>query len=600
MNSPSWHARIGCGNEVGGGFLVSDRHVLTCAHVVAADAPEHGVTTTVTFPGSPALGPFTATVVAHGGWHGAATDPGDLAVLALDRPVPIEPARFAPLTEAYGAEEPKLLAYGFPQHYEEGTVAEFRVTADQLIAAEWVQLEAWSAYGQPLAPGFSGAAVVHADTKEVVGMVTAADRDPRIRGGRMLPSGIMARYWPRLGELIPTPGHTRADKAELRALIARAEAAGVEASPERLYRDAVGPHGTLPPRERFGSLWEAAWYTLAESTDPTAPARFAARLADFVDTDTATRHALQRWPGGQRQPSYGQRQPSYGQPQPPYGQPAPVPAPVSRNPRVPARRWESVLVEIEHSGAGQGQFIVSVSLCRGQERHPVGERSLPRGKVKAYALERISEAYRLIDRDAHELIAFALPRQWHNNPVHTWKRSKDDPTPLGSFSPVVVMDLARRRDPMLQHKLHQAWQELDTRTTGAELHRVECGSDQGQVSLTRQLRPRTGLLGFAAPPRAARAKGQFKAGLNAPVPVILWPQTGCEGGHEPKDDCPGTSFLDAVGAYVESRAPGELPYDIWELRRDSDQEWARQVTLFWEDPRCFPEPAVGFRHSPVG
>lgn len=598
MSSASRPARIDCGNEVGGGFLVSEQHVLTCAHVVAG-ATEHGAPATVTFPDGAALGPFTATVLAHGGWRGGTTDPGDLAVLTLDRPAPIEPVTFAPLTEAYahGAAEPKLIAYGFPRDYDEGRFAEFRVTADQLIAAEWVQLEAWRPYGQPLAPGFSGAAVLHADTREVVGMVTAADRDPRIRGGRMLPSTVMARYWPPLGDLIPTPGHDRAAKAELRALLARAEAAGVTARPEQLYQDAVGPHGTLPPRERFGSLWEAAWYTLAESSDPGASARFAARLADHVDTDACTRHALQTWPRG-RGRAYGYAAPpahaapcdhrsSDSHPAPP----APPPA--------PARRWESILVEIDHSGAGQGQFLVSVSLSRGTERHPVGERSLPRAKVRAYALERISEAYRLIAPGADELIAFALPRKWHNQPVHAWGRSKDDPTALGSFSPVVVMDLARRRDPMLQHKLHRAWQELDA-GPGAVLHRVECGSDQDQVDLTRRLRPRTGLLGFAAPPTAARARGQFKAGLHAPVPVILWPQTGCKGDHDAKDDCPGTSFLNTLTTYVEQRAPGELPYDVWQLRRDPDQEWAQHLTLFWEDPRCFPDPAVGFGHSPVG
>lgn len=633
MNSASWQARIDCGKQVGGGFLVSERHLLTCAHVVA-DAAERGAPIAVTFPGGAALGPFTAAVVADGGWRGGVTDPGDLAVLALDRPAPVGPAAFAPLTEAYadGAQEPKLLAYGFPVHYDEGRLAEFRVTADQLIAAEWVQLEAWSEYGQRLAPGFSGAAVLHADSQRVVGMVTAADQDPRIRGGRMLPSDIMARYWPPLADLIPTPGHDRQAKAELRALIARAEAAGVTAHPEHLYRDAVGPHGTLPPRERFGSLWEAAWYTLAESTDPEAPARFATRLADHVDTDTPTRHALQTWPRGQgrgrgrsghRTAGHGyglgtaghgyaghgyasQEAAGHGYAShkaaghaSAYGPGTPPCPPAPPVPPGPARRWESILVEIDHSGADRGQFLVSVSLCRGPERHPVGERSLPRPKVRAYALERISEAYRLIAPGADELIAFALPRQWHNQPVHTWGRSKDDPTPIGSFSPVVVMDLARRRDPMLQHKLHRAWQDLEARP-GTVLHRVECGSDQGQADLTRKLRPRTGLLGFAAPPTAARARQQFRAGLQAPVPVILWPQTGCKGDHDAKEDCPGTSFLDTLTAYLEQRTPGELPYDVWELRRDADQEWAQHLTLFWEDPRCFPDPAVGFGHSPVG
>ncbi|WP_425472453.1 SAV_2336 N-terminal domain-related protein [Streptomyces hawaiiensis] len=43
--------------------------------------------------------------------------------------------------------------------FDEGTLAECRVTASQLIRREWLQLEAWHQGGQPLAPGFSGAAV---------------------------------------------------------------------------------------------------------------------------------------------------------------------------------------------------------------------------------------------------------------------------------------------------------------------------------------------------------------------------------------------------------------------------------------------------------
>ncbi|MFM9369699.1 trypsin-like peptidase domain-containing protein [Streptomyces sp. Da 82-17] len=580
MSGASWHARVACGGELGGGFLVSERHVVTCAHVVAEHAPADGVPITVTFPDCAGLGTFAATVVAHGGWAGGTLDPGDLAVLALDRPAPVKPAEFAPPAAAYGTPAPKLVVHGFPLHYDEGRIAECRATADQLIAGEWVQLEAWSPHGQPLAPGFSGAAVVRADTLQVVGMAVAADRDPKARGGRMLPATALARHWPPLGDLIPTGRYQAEDKEQLRALIARAEAAGAECRPEQLYRDAVGRLGPPLPPLGFDSLWAAAWYVLAEVPDPEAAARFAARLADFADGDADARDRLRRWAVSR----------------------VPRTAPAAPGPAAegPSRPWESVLVEIDHSGADQNRFIVSVSLCRGGERHPVGERSLPRADVRSYALERIGEAYRLIAPGADELIAFALPKKWINQPVHAWERSKDDPTPLGWFAPVVVLDLARRRDAMLQHRLHQSWRALDAQP-GSVLHRVECGSDQAQVPLTQALRRRPALLGFAAPPKAPRAKQQLKAGLNAPVPVILWPHSGCKGDHDAGGGpCPGDSFLDALDSYLESRAPAELPYEVWQLRQDPEQEWARDLTLLWEDPRCFPDPAAGFGRSPVG
>lgn len=108
----------------------------------------------------------------------------------LDHEVPFKPAEFASSADAHGDPPRRLLAYGFPKRYDEGTLAEYRATADQLIAGEWVQLEAWAAHGQPLAPGFSGAAVTLADTGRVVGMVSAAARDPGVRNGLMLPAHV--------------------------------------------------------------------------------------------------------------------------------------------------------------------------------------------------------------------------------------------------------------------------------------------------------------------------------------------------------------------------------------------------------------------------
>ncbi|MDQ1029513.1 hypothetical protein QF035_007095 [Streptomyces umbrinus] len=222
MSSASWHARINCGRDTGAGFLVTEQHVLTCAHVVA-----HSDAAPVVVPfAHGGEGEVPARVIAHGGWDGRDTDPGDLAVLELDRPVSLKPAEFATPSDAYGDPPRRLLAYGFPKRYDEGTLAEYRATADQLIAGEWVQLEAWAAHGQPLAPGFSGAAVTLAETGRVVGMVSAAARSPEIRNGRMLPTQIMARYWPRLGDLIPTPDYDQPQKERLRRLVEAAERDG--------------------------------------------------------------------------------------------------------------------------------------------------------------------------------------------------------------------------------------------------------------------------------------------------------------------------------------------------------------------------------------
>ncbi len=567
--SASWQARIRCGRESGAGFLVTDRHVLTCAHVVGARATDP---VTVTFP---QLGPeeLTADVVAHGGWSGG-LDPGDVAVLELAAPVPLKPAEFAAPTEAYGEPSPRLLAYGFPKSYEEGVLAEYRATGSQLIQ-EWIQLEAWGTAGQTLAPGFSGAAVTLAHNGLVVGMVTSAARNKEIRNGRMLPAQVMAHYWPRLGDLIPTGGFGASDKERLRTLI-DAVAAGAPwrdagCAPEQVYGYAVGGHAQRPDRQ-LHSLWDAAWYLLCEVQDPGALGRFAARLADYSD-DPATRRAL--WNLGRAQ------------------RPAPARPPGA------VRPWSPVLVEIAPSGAGEDRFLVEVSAYNGKHRHVIGQRTLTTQQVRPYVQERIDDAFNQVDLDGRELIAFVLPRKWLNTDVVHWHRSKDDESPLGAFAPVVVVELERRRSGGLQFKLLRKWQELDHRRE-ARLHRIGCAappSDPGR--LTVGLRRDADFLGLGAPP--GRARAAFKAGINAPVPAVIWPRSGCGG--VPHDACTGKEFLDRLAEELAGLPPAELPEFIYKLRLDALEadggHWAQDLSLLWEDPRALPE-TTPFLDSPVG
>ncbi|MGC0377471.1 trypsin-like peptidase domain-containing protein [Streptomyces sp. SAI-229] len=552
MSRTAWHTRIRCGNEIGAGFLVSARHVLTCAHVVAAGDTSP---VTVSFPNRADLGEVTATVVVHGGWRGGDTDPGDLAVLELDREAPLAPAAFAPPGAERGTPAPELIAYGFPRGYDEGTLALYRAVPGPLIADEWVQLEAVSGHGQPLADGFSGAAVTLADGS-VVGMVTAVAGGRDVRAGRMLPTEVMARYWSGLGELVPTPGHATDTRRRLYTLVRRAERTGLRCDPHRLYVDAVGPFGPPLPDDGFASLASAAAYVQWEVPEPEAVARFADRLRDLLD-------------GPPARPS----------------------------------SWSPVVVEIEHSGAGPEQVTVEVSACLDGRRHPVGARRLPRTGVRAYVQERIDEAVAHLPPGAEELLAFVLPREWLNEPVAHWECGPDDPTPLGCAYPLVVADRSRHRSGRLRHQLGKKWQKLDA-GMGAAVHRVECGTHERPAGLRKRLWDGGAeLAGFPAPPTAARQ--YFEVGLNVPVPVLLWSRTGCpepEAGHG--GPCSGSTFLDELTASVAGVPPGELPQHIMSLRltadaaEEPDGHWARDVQLLWDDPRCFPVTAASL-HSPV-
>ncbi|MDG9717091.1 trypsin-like peptidase domain-containing protein [Streptomyces sp. DH24] len=566
MSSAAWHARIECGGRVAGaGFLVTPTKVLTCAHVVqdGERAP-----LTVTFTERPGLPPVAARVAVHGGWSGGTTDLGDLAVLELEREVAITPAALAPARAAHGEPPRKLVVYGFPSGFDEGTLAEYRTTGPQLIKGEWIQLEAWRAEGQPLARGFSGAAVTLTDTGEVVGMVTAAAGAKGVRNGRMMPTEIMARYWPGLESLVPAtaprrpgpeslapgtglaPGPGPADRARLRDLVEKAVRAGLDCEPEALYTAAADPFDPPAPEDGFDSLRSAALFVLSELDGP----RGAATVARFADRLEALLCA-----------------------------PAPSAAP----------DWSPILVELGPSGAGQDLVRVEVSAYSGGRRYPVGADTVPQARLRAHVQDRIDAAARYLTPGTDELVTFALPRDWLDWPVDRWESAPDDPTPLGCAYPVVVTDHARRKGGA-RHVLTRAWQRLDART-GARVHRVECGCPEDPKKLRLMLRRSDGLAGFAAAPHTARARPHFDALVTAPAPVILWSRAGCGAGDGPQGgdhDCTGTAFLDALDAHVGAVPPAELPRAVLALREEADAEdghWARDIQLLWDDPRCFTD-----------
>ncbi|MEU1704319.1 trypsin-like peptidase domain-containing protein [Streptomyces sp. NPDC005706] len=562
MRGHAWHARIECGGSVlGAGFLVAPNMVLTCAHVVASGSD--GLT--VSFPGRRGLEGVPATVAVHGGWAGGDTDPGDLAVLELAHRVPLRPAGFAPPGAEQGQPTPSLEAYGFPEGYDgDGQIAEYRAVSAQRIADEWVQLEAVTGHGQPLRHGFSGAAVTLKDGR-VVGMVAQMAAEPDVRVARMLPTEVMARYWPALGELVPALADGPDPVRRLYELVRRADAEGLKSRPEQLFVDAVGDFGPEPPPDGFDTLQAAVRYVQWEVPEPAeALTRFADRLTELLD-----------------------------------GPAAPIePA----RPGADPAEWAPILVEIDRSGAGQDQVRVAVSAYREGRRRPVGTVRLTRAEMQRYVQRGIDEAFSHLAPDAEELLTFVLPRDWLDLPVAHWACSADDPTPLGCAHPVVVAEGARYRSNRLRHQLGKKWQRLSAGSAAA-VHRVDCGTREHRFGLRWRLRETEAeLAGFARPPGAVPEK--FEAVLNMPVPILLWSRSGCPGGAEHRAPCAGDAFLDALTASLEGVAPAELPGHVQALREqaladdDPERHWARDIQLLWDDPRCFPGPTAS-RHSPV-
>ncbi|GHI07979.1 hypothetical protein AQI88_40310 [Streptomyces cellostaticus] len=559
MSGDAWHARIECGGAIAGaGFLVAPRTVLTCAHVVRDSEP--GLLT-VSFPNRPDLGMLSAVVAVHGGWAGGDTDPGDLAVLELDCEVPLKAARFAPPGHEPGLASEVLVAYGFPVGYDEGQLAQYQAVSTIRIADEWVQLEAVTAHGQPMTHGFSGAAATLPNGR-VVGMVAQVAGEQGVLAARMLPTEVLARHWPGLGELVPACDDGEDPTRRVYELVRRAEATGLDCSADQLFVDAVGDFGPGLPAGGFGSLRAAVGYVQWEVEQPTeALARFADRLAERLD-----------------------------------GPAEPV-VPVE-----PAAGWSPILVEIDRSGAGLDQVTVAVSAYRDGRPRPIGTVRLPYAEMQEQVQRGIDRAFKQLAPDAEELLTFVLPRDWLNLPVAHWACSASDSTPLGCAHPVVVTDHYRHHSGRMRHQLGKKWQKLTT-GSGAALHRVDCGAPERPLGLRKRLREKdAGLAGYGAPPTTA--PDHFEVGLNMPVPVLLWPRSGCSGAAEHSAPCAGTAFLDALAPEVEGVPPTELPRHIQALREEAAEEeeperhWARDIQLLWDDPRCFPEPATSL-HSPV-
>ncbi|MDT9690210.1 trypsin-like peptidase domain-containing protein [Streptomyces sp. P9(2023)] len=645
--SPAWHVRVEHeGTIAGSGFLVAESTVLTCAHVV--QGRDRAM---VSFPGAPGLGVVPARVAERGAWAGGGTDPGDVAVLALDGPARVEPAVFAEPVEPLGDGGPdRLVAYGFPFGYdEEGAQSELRVTHDRLlIGGEWSQVEFWQAYGQEPSRGFSGAAAMRADSGDVVGMISAYD--PVTRNGRMIPARVLARHLPALGELVPTPGCSAREKRWLRELVDRV---GTPPRPvDRLLNAATGPLGLAPYAARSSGLWAGVWYLLTEA--PPRPGRLplaelTLRLADLVEDPDLGRE-LRAWSREHRSRHQGS---AHGTPAargdgPRRGDTADdgrrrrdtvgdgrrrrdtVDDGPERGATVDEGRhdhtrdgdaacggtgarygagpaatppWAPILVEIRRSGADRNAVIAEVSVYRDGDRLLVNEKPVTTAHVRAWVLDRIDEAYDEIG-DGRPLIAFALPRDWLNRPVDLWTRSKGKEAPLGCNSPVVVMDHDRRGKARLQFELKRMWAELDLQD-GSALHRVACSSTQRGPQLSVLLQDVRGPVGFARPPKTARDRELHGAALNAPAPIVMWPRTGCPPGGPCSGSCTGAGFLDRIAERISRLPPTELPDLVFRLRKEAflhegpEPHWAAELSLVWEDPRQFPEVRP-MRRSPVG
>ena len=190
--------RTADGRVVGAGFLVGERQILTCAHVVVqalgltdhpSDAPQGLVS--LDFPLLPPRTLFTAKVVL---WFPPLPDGrGDITGLELQRepPAGVEAVHFAPAEDVW---EHPFWAFGFPPGHDDGVWATGRLLGRQ--ATDWIMIQGEKGPGFAVTAGFCGTPVWDTQLHDVVGMVVAASRPADTKVAFAIPVDVLVVAWP--------------------------------------------------------------------------------------------------------------------------------------------------------------------------------------------------------------------------------------------------------------------------------------------------------------------------------------------------------------------------------------------------------------------
>jgi hypothetical protein len=176
------------GIPIGAGFLLNDKRVLTCAHVVASALgsenvlPPDGVVS-LDFPLIPKNAPVHARIVRNQPYEEGKVD--DIVVLELleEPPDSTTPLRFVQSSPQWGK---TFRVCGFPIGREDGAWADGQVR--ERISDGRFQLIDMKSTGYAIQPGFSGSPVWDEDARGVIGMIVAADSDQNVKAAFMIPA----------------------------------------------------------------------------------------------------------------------------------------------------------------------------------------------------------------------------------------------------------------------------------------------------------------------------------------------------------------------------------------------------------------------------
>jgi WD40 repeat protein len=192
------------GKVIGAGFLVSQKYILTCAHVIAdalglprktTQMPDAEII--VDFPLVAAKQLLKAKVVF---WLpvNPNVEVEDIAGLELKHS-PLNKALLAPLITSDDWAGHPLRVLGFPAGQPDGVWATGVLRGR--TAKGWVQLEDVKQPGYRLEPGFSGAPIWDDELQGIAGIAVAVDINrPEAKVGFMIPTQVLVNAWSVLRE----------------------------------------------------------------------------------------------------------------------------------------------------------------------------------------------------------------------------------------------------------------------------------------------------------------------------------------------------------------------------------------------------------------
>lgn len=203
---------------VGAGFLVSQKRILTCAHVVAdalgidrktVEMPDQKVC--LDFPFLAPQQFLTARVIF---WRPVNPDefPEDIAGLELETSAPnaARPSQLVTSDELWGH---RFRVFGFPAGQHDGVWASGQLCGK--LASGWVQLEDVKQQGYRLEPGFSGAPIWDEKLQGVAGMAVANEtKRPETKAAFIIPANELIKAWPEWGEQAIPPCSPIPEKPE--------------------------------------------------------------------------------------------------------------------------------------------------------------------------------------------------------------------------------------------------------------------------------------------------------------------------------------------------------------------------------------------------